>query len=227
MLNSVQKITKFALFLAALAYPINMSFGGAKDGGATDEAIEKLIDRLSPKTVPPGDANDPDVFAASDELLKLGTKAFPKLIDHFDDRRFSFHEEGMADGRNYEEPVGSHCYRLVARQINKWQNWKMSDPRNCPTYGHSMIFSGGKGAHDWWEKNKTKSLWELQADSIRWAIETDKDPEVVKRYGLSYTITERRKLATDAIAANEARLKQLTDSKKPLPCSPFRPYRGK
>jgi hypothetical protein len=185
-----------------------------------DKNIQQLIEQLA------GSKSDRQrkngVFKAADELLKLGTDAFPQLIEHFDDKRYSFDEDSMAADDVYQYDVGELCYRLVVKQVKVYRPWKQADPRGTPGYSGSIIQPDKDDAKAWWEKNKKTALWELQADSVRRVIEKNKNPRWFK-----FDSEQRHKLADEAIRANEELLKQLTETKTPFPTGPVRPYHGK
>lgn len=210
-------IVAWILLLAPVPAPADEPATGPAEKG---KKIEQLIDQLA------GSKSDKQresgVFKAADELLKLGTDAFPQLIEHFDDKRYSFDEDSLATDDVYQHDVGELCYRLVKAQVKKYRPWKYPDPRSTPGYAGSIVPPDKDDAKAWWEKNKKKALWELQADSVRRVIEDNKNPRWFR-----FDSEERHKLADEAIRANEELLKQLTETKTPLPTGPVRPYHGK
>jgi hypothetical protein len=232
-------LTRAALWIVTVA-SLSLSSSAEEPGTISKDSkqkIETLIDKLAAKRPKPVSVKDPkhhverlkkpdvfipledDVAAAADELLKLGTQAFPYLIDHFDDDRYSFMEHDPTSEEVYVWPVGEYCFRLVRAQVMKYRPWQVADPRGTPGYSDSIVPHDKKTALEWWEKNKTHALWELQADSVQLVIKENENP----RY-FTFKRDERLKLAKAAIKANETLLKQLSESKTPLPTKPVRPY---
>jgi hypothetical protein len=206
-------------FVCSISFALSLltADGPAATPVERSKKIEQLIDRLAEKRADV--AGRKDVFQAADELLELGTEAFPQLIDHFGDSRRSFDEDDPTSENVYHRSVGQLCYRLVVDQVRKYRPWNIPDPRGTPGWSGSIVPNNAK---EWWEANKGKALWELQADSVRRVIAENKDPKWFK-----FDSEERHKLADEAIRANEELLKQLTESKTPLPTTPIRPWHDK
>lgn len=186
--------------------------------------IEKLIDQLASNSAKPVQGSnrraprEAEIWAAVDELHGCGTAAFPYLIAHFDDERFSYSEESPATTRVYQASVGRLCGKIVERQINKYVPWKLPDPRGTPGYGMAIVPQDKAQALEWWKANQNRKLWELQADSVRVVLDENRKRQ------LTEGDETRKRHAADAIQANEELLARLLQTEVPLPTKPFRPY---
>lgn len=187
--------------------------------------VEKLIDQLASKYPKPDKRSDSrppreaGIWDAVDKLHSYGTAAFPYLIAHFDDERFSFSEESPATTRVYHESVGRLCWEIVERQVKKCSLWKVPDPRGTPGFtGKAIVPRDKEEARSWWKTNQEKRLWQLQADSVRVILEENRERLARE------DDADRRRHCSDAIQANEQLLSRLLQSELPIPTKPFRPY---
>ena len=192
------------------------------------QEIARLIEQLAsenpkPKNVtdsdgervtvfPPGYSRDRQnkVHRAADELRKFGIDAFPQIIDHFDDHRYSYSEEAM-NARSelfYSRSVGSHCMSIVCAQLYMFETW--GDPWTGfgPTWdGHPELRSKST-AQRWWAKNKGKPLWRLQTDMLEWAI----DLELNTKHATEWN----SRAAMEAVKSNRTTLAELLATRKAL-----------
>jgi hypothetical protein len=171
----------------------------------TDAEIKALVDQLvnpnprpmtnkSPRFRYPKDFDhekERKVDEARRKLLDLGTRAFPFLIERWDDHRYSLVTCNGLSGAYDTMNVGSVCYAIVYSQVQPYGTWaenKVGDPRSVPGRpGYSL--GEKKEALIWWEKNKSKSLKEIQLEVLDWVIaEETKKPK-------SYIDEERKALA--------------------------------
>jgi hypothetical protein len=193
------------------------------------QEIERLIEQLAsenpkPKNIedsdrervtvfPPGYSRDKQkkVYQAADDLRKFGIDAFPQLIDHFDDRRYSYSERAMnarSDSLFYQESVGAHCRKILEGILYIYESW--GEPGSFgPTYFGYPELQSKTTAQRWWAKNKDKPLWRLQADILQWAI----DLELRTKQDDKYNAAVRSKRAVEA---NRKKLDKLLATKKPM-----------
>jgi hypothetical protein len=209
-----------------LALAISANFAHAENAAARDAKIEALIAQLvspnqTPQTKGP-DAKYPAgydhkaqerVRAAWKQLYDLGPVAFPQLIKHFDDDRYSFTADGGAADRNW--PVGGACSDIVRCYLQPYSEFALTVDegkgkrrRRRPNYFYDLRLNDRETAERWWKKHRDKSLREIQIESLEWVL-----AEEVKRPNV-YDIEERRHI--------ESILTKLEASDKPLPPSwPF------
>lgn len=192
-----------------------------------EKKIAALIDQLAAKAErPPVESqkvvNEGKVWAAADALHKLGVRAFPQLIEHFDDERFCFSQDSLSESKTHQQSVGQLCRQIVSIQVDMRIGWRgVRDPRGTPGAGSSLVPHEIEAVQAWWERNQHKQLWELQVDSIRSVVELNR-----KRLE-SETDAENLRMCREAIQANEDLIAKLTKEEKPEPTKPFRPYIGR
>lgn len=187
-----------------------------------------MIDRLASKNVKPAEGekglspHEERIWKAVDALNGLGVTAFPQLIAHFDDDRFSFSQDRMSGRGIRHESVGHLCWEIVERQVKKRVCWNVADPRGTPGHtGAAIVPCGKEAAEVWWEAHRDKKLWELQAESVRSVISAN------QKVLASEQDEDRRRVCEDAIRANEELLTKLLRTEAPIPTKPFRPYIGR
>ena len=142
---------------------------------------EALIDQLADSRMITGISSDADrkakvrVDRATEQLTRLGTAAFPALIAHRDDQRYSHTIirafSGSRSGkesplRSIDYTVGGTCVDIIARQLNPGDEYPDRDfipacvpPAKLP---------------NWWAARSSKSLVDLQKEAVQWRIENEK-----------------------------------------------------
>lgn len=142
---------------------------------------ESLIDQLADSRMITAVSSDADrqvqarVDRATEELTRLGTIAFPALIAHRDDQRYSrtivraF--SGSRSGKesplhSIDYTVGSTCVEIIAKQLNPGDEYPDRDfipacvpPAKLP---------------EWWAARSSKSLIDLQKEAVQWRIAEEK-----------------------------------------------------
>jgi hypothetical protein len=185
--------------------------------------IKTLIDRLvSPNPAPDEDKlkagetkadggfprdfdhkKQAQVHRACVRLTELGPQAFPLLIERWEDKRYCLTTE-VASYTN--KSVGEVCRSIIHGQLQPYGHFQKgyADPRGKPHRPDSAAtFLGSqKAARQWWEKNKDKTLSQMQLEVLDWVI-----AEESKRRG-DFTDEERREL--------QALRKKLVKGGKPL-----------
>ena len=111
------------------------------------------------------------VVAAWERLLAKGESAFPQLIAHLQDTRYSYTETFNDSDANV--CVGAVCYDIVAAQIELFRPYVrlVSEPPALERLQWIPSFAAGQDAMEaWWKKNQGQSLRDLQLQSVEWAL---------------------------------------------------------
>lgn len=197
----------------------------ADSGKKSAKTPDYWVDRLAskhPKPAPGARAPyEQEVWDAVDALHELEASAFPVLIAHFNDARYSFTQDSLSgddDQSTRRETVGFLCRQIVQRQVQKRVVWS-GDPRGTPGYSECVVPDDVQDALTWWNKHRDQALWQLQIANILYVIDLNAD--------LARSDPRQRDLCEENIRANKALIDQLTASRTPLPTKPYRPYRGK
>jgi hypothetical protein len=189
----------------------------------TEKEIKALIDQLAspnPKPIvnkrkvpginlPPGfDRKKQDkVHLARSKLAELGPQAFPFLIDSWKDERYSLTTCNGLSGWFYNESVGHICQTILFGQLQPYGFWPAADgdPRGKPHRPDYPVhfLNSQEAAKAWWEKNKEKTLYQIQLEALDWVI-----AEETKRPG-DFTDKEKQSL--------QKLRKRLVEGGKPLP----------
>ncbi len=192
----------------------------------TGQEIKALVDNLispNPKPItgdedpkeapdyriPPGFDQEKQelVRKAVVDLKGLGIRAFPFLIDRWDDDRYCLTISEGLNGYCRNQTVGKTCKMIIFDQIQPYGNWQgIADPAGLklawrPSYPNEF-FASKQDAKKWYEKHKDKSLVEIQLEVLDWVIaEEAKNSE-------QYPEKEREFL--------QKTRKDLVESKKPI-----------
>lgn len=189
-----------------------------------DSLIESLCSRHpapSPKRMVPM-REEKAVWKAVDELMSLGPKAFPALIDHFEDERYSYTEDNTTGeriaGPSVNRTVGYLCFHIVTAQVQKYVSWDEPDPRDSPGYYSTVVPWVRKDAVEWIKGRVDKPLWELQKENLSFVIEQNE--KLLKDFDKD---SREEKLCKEAIKKNTEQIAQLERTQKPLPSRNPRP----
>jgi len=216
------------LLIGLVSTSILVQPADSRDSGEPSSAeIEQLIDQLAAMNPEPtkgsndlGD-REPHIWDAVDELHGLGLRAFPQLIAHYDDDRYCCCEDSLANRTVYHRSVGDVCQAIVKRQVTIRAPWKNGDPRDVPGYGSSIVPYKKKKALKWWKSNRSRALWELQADNVKAVITANRQRLLTEKDA------ERRELCERAIRINEELALKLTESMSAIRTKTWRPYSGR
>jgi hypothetical protein len=158
-----------------------------------DPEIQALIDQLvspNPKPItgkedenvepdyrlPAGFDRDKQkqVHSARRELRQLGPKAFPFLIERWGDEKYCLTCSEGINGYCFNQTVGAICESIIFDQLQPYSFWPRvdGDPRGKPKRpDYPGRFLGSReAARQWWEKNKDKSLYQMQLEILDWVI---------------------------------------------------------
>ena len=155
-----------------------------------------------------------------DKLIKMGLDAFPELVAHLDDDRLCGFEV-----IEVETPirVGTVCSNIIKCQICVFE-YDVRDKEMWQWEPHPLgeDDSGefkGFDAKKWWEKNRNKSLCELQIDAAKKSLNILKNTKKNRRS--DFWGTDRRKeyqsWRTKQIKGLESLIKELEETNKPKP----------
>ncbi len=181
----------------------------AQDAEVTDEQIDRLISELvSPNEAPTRrgpfavypEGYDKEaqkkVSSAHQALRKLGPKAFHRLFNHFDDKRFCLNGDGVEAQIN--KTVDQVCIHLVDSHLEPYSalggpgsRFSQRSPRP-PNYFAHFKLGEPKTAHEWWETRKEKSLKELQIEVLEWVI--SEEEKLAEKYTDNDRDSMRKKL---------------------------------
>jgi hypothetical protein len=105
------------------------------------------------------------VYLAIQQLLAEGATGFDTLIEHFNDKRYSY--TWAAPDGEYNSTVGDACVSIMIRCIECYymEIHLISEEQ----YHLGPDFGDGKMA-DWWKRNRHRPLWEIQVAGIDRAI---------------------------------------------------------
>jgi len=142
------------------------------------------------------------VIKARDTLLSRGKNAFPKVMKHIEDTRYSFNEE-IEPHFCINFDVGHVCYRIFLVQLEVYdplmiyQNptdpnrfWVPREPRNL---------------EKWWKERENLSLREIQLEGAKWAYARQKQTNFLKE-----------KTAAKVLGDLQRLIERLESSDKPI-----------
>jgi hypothetical protein len=107
-------------------------------------------------------------------LRKIGPRAFPPLIERWGDKRYCVTAFHKLSEYSHNLTVGDISKAIIFDQLQPYSNRPRSDddPRGKPKrpgYPSEFLWSQ-KAAKAWWEKNKHKSIIQMQLDVLDWVI---------------------------------------------------------
>lgn len=117
------------------------------------------------------------VYRARAELVRLGPKAIPFLIERWDDDRFCLTIESALSGWHHNHTVGEECSTIVFDQLQPYGVFQKGpgDRRSKPVrpnYPRTFLDSQAE-AKKWWEKHKDESLVDLQLMVVQWIMDEE------------------------------------------------------
>ena len=186
-----------------------------------NEDVDSLVEQLASANQPP--AVDEPLFnlgeffnnpggwdlkaqkRVSDAYYKLramGKEAFPYLINHFDDDRYSHHRSWSTF---YPVSVGEACKLLIHEQVDiRGIMYKARESPNGNVIGYEFdeyVRSHFGSYAAWWRANRNRSLREMRVATVEWRIEKE------KAYGF---ISDEQ---TDSILSELERVRQKAERK--------------
>jgi hypothetical protein len=151
------------------------------------------------------------VFDAAVPLLKKGPAAFPTLMKHSEDRRFSFCRESAGSGAMRAWHVGKACELIIESQLDVYDKVGF-DQQMFPNYFDNVV--KGKKFDAWWKAHREETLADLQIEAFEWAIQ--QETNLLEEW--NNKASGKRKVAglKEIIGKNERRLKELKKSREPI-----------
>lgn len=141
------------------------------------------------------------------KLKEAGTAAFPSLIDHFEDQRYSVSLEQCSSGAARHVSVGEVCHMLIMDQLQPYGFYSRGgDELGRPRRSFYDLPDSKKEATEWWSKHQHQTLDQLQLEVLDWVIAREDEGQ---ENGKPYPEPERQYL-------RDLR-KKLSEGKKPLP----------
>jgi hypothetical protein len=114
------------------------------------------------------------------ELAALGLEAFPELVAHAGDARFCCLVDGFVVPER--RTVGDVCEAILNSQVEVYDYAITREDRMIPSSLPGRYFGDStQSAADWWEKNKTKSLLEMQILAAENALRVTKNRKASSR----------------------------------------------
>jgi hypothetical protein len=107
-------------------------------------------------------------------VRKVGKDAFPYLIENWNDDRYSMRFFHSLSEHSSNLTIGDVCRKTLFDQLQPYSFWPFGEdePRGKPkrpSYPSTFLDSKEK-ALEWWETNKDRSLFEIQAAILDWVI---------------------------------------------------------
>jgi hypothetical protein len=147
------------------------------------------------------------VSRAFNKLYGLGTKGFPFLFDHFEDKQYSLTGPGMVADEN--KTVGDLCFDILKCHLQPYEpfarnkNWQPTSRLQAPNYFGHFQLRKPENARTWWEARHDKSLKDLQIEILEWIVaEEEKN---VEKYDENER--DRKQRLLDRLRESEAGLK--------------------
>jgi hypothetical protein len=101
------------------------------------------------------------VYKAIEQLLQEGSGAFDVLVEHFNDRRYSY--TSASPSGDYNRSVGTVCQIVVDRCIRCYVNEIPLISRD--QWEEGCLWKDEK-LEDWWKRNRDRPLPEIQVEAI-------------------------------------------------------------
>jgi len=163
-------------------------------------------------------SEDDRVARATQALVDRADEAFPELLKHFDDKRYSMtYDSSLADGAENDD-IGEICWRVVAESLS--EPFCQQIPDGDEVAYKLRIADRGASAdlRSWCMERRDKKFYELQIEQCELAIER------VKKLGDDSLgddpIAEKKK----SIAAIENQIDALRKNRTPILAKKFGRY---
>jgi hypothetical protein len=105
------------------------------------------------------------VYLAIQQLLAEGATGFDTLVEHLNDKRYSYTFAYPDDEKDMT--VGNVCGSIIVRCVNCYQ-YEIHYIHNDQGRAYNRF---DKGLADWWKHNRDRTLWEIQVERIDREIE--------------------------------------------------------
>lgn len=115
------------------------------------------------------------VLVAWTSLIEIGTRAFPVLIDHLGDQRYSYTSVGNSPPTY---TVGRVCREILITQVCVHNAILGREP------GRDGYFPTNEKIREWWNTNRRRTLREMQLEAARWALTHECNREQLSIYSI-------------------------------------------
>jgi hypothetical protein len=187
----------------------------AREPQLTEQQCEALVEQLvNPKEKPylkkrPDDPPEgfdaraqAPIKAAHDQFSANIEDAFPTLIKHIDDKRFSYVCEEPINGVLKTRSVGNACYKILSAHVEVWHQ-HTTKPRD--EEGRQSFLHPKAGEFDWRENWQGKTLAQLQYEGIDWAVRQPKPDHFKSEAEWARAVKALQQMA-----------REIRDSKRPI-----------
>lgn len=153
--------------------------GTVVSGTTPESLISRLVanratgNQQSSPQEPPLPLN-PQAAQTIQQLQALGTAAFPALIAHRNDQRYSYsivgeglYNYGPGEVVRIDKTVGDICVEVIARQLYVGQEYQ-----GCVQFIPNVVPE--KDLAEWWSARSSKSLSELRKEAMEQTISVEK-----------------------------------------------------
>jgi hypothetical protein len=140
------------------------------------------------------------VLAAEEKLVEKGVDAFPELVKHIADARYS---QTTVSAEWYNISVGAVCRQIIKRQVlPKHSDYKSRKGTDGEYHMLPNYMDEQGGFKQWWSTRSKMSLHEMKVEALKWKIEREKeigspDPED-RKYILEPLQAELRELQKES-----------------------------
>ncbi len=143
---------------------------------------------------------------AFDALIQHAEGAWPEMVRHLDDGRYSItFEAGSTSGYAYNWTVGDVCRKIIVASLTGGYLGDLSHLDKVSYYRLHDFVPDKKQLRAWCEQRSTKRLYELQIDVCQWAVAE------LEKGGFERVPASRR---LEWIAAAKSEIKRLKASKE-------------
>jgi hypothetical protein len=128
------------------------------------------------------------------QIEDRGLDAFPYLIEHYNDDRYSVTIETDWNACFYNKSVRSECCNIIQSQLEPLGAFVIDAVhagQKRPRYNFDFVYSKEE-MQSWLRANKNKSLRELQIEILEWTLAEEKKqnkPKFIEDIKISFTRT--------------------------------------
>ena len=170
----LDQCSEFPSRLLLVRRPASASLPSRPLVGATDRPCPclgnprpEIVGMREKKAIYPAnydDAAEERVMAARDAILERGVAAFPDLIRHIDDERYSYTTRGDPEHIS----VGKMCHFIMSAQVEVYHGFTSFGPGRV---GPTFVPRSKREAEEWWKQRRDKTLRDLQLEAVSLALD--------------------------------------------------------
>ena len=144
------------------------------------------------------------IYAARQTLYDEFEEALPFLVEALDDDRYCMTIDWAEGDAYYNFSVGKICRNMIASHLEVYRNKMRFSLRRWHQYTYPV-------SKEWWKKQNSRNLVELQIDAINWAIDQCRAEKEIP----NQEITDLQKLRDEIAKSRKA-----TKPRRMLPMVP-------